>query len=110
MILPGRQCSLLFRSVGVVLGALLSGLQAPAQEAPAPGDVAERVSYRGASHFTKGELDEIVGLKQGGSLSPEQLHVGCQKIVRAYTDRGRPFASCAVVEGDKPNDRQAVFS
>lgn len=98
------------RSTAVVVAALVCGLQSPAQDAPPSKALADQVIYEGATLFKKSDLDDMVGLQQEKRPTAEQLQWACQLIVRGYSDNGRPFASCFVVEAGKTGDRRVVFS
>ena len=68
-----------------------------------------RIEYRGAKHLKDDELQGITGLHVSTPLNPTGNKLACQKIVRAYTDKGRPFADCILLKGDRAGDREVVF-
>src|SRR5262249_26321960 len=70
----------------------------------------QEIVYQGARHLKPAELTTITGLRKGAPLSPQANRIACQAIIRRYNDDGRPFASCDLLEGDKPGDSRVVFN
>jgi outer membrane protein insertion porin family len=70
----------------------------------------QEIVYNGAKHVKVDELNTLTGLRKGAILNPIANKMACQTIVRHYNDKGRPFASCDLVEGGQPGDTRVVFN
>jgi outer membrane protein insertion porin family len=75
-----------------------------------PPSVIQDIIYNGAHHLKPDELSAITGLRKGDPLNPITNQMACQAIERRYHDDGRAFASCTLLEGDKPGDTRVVFN
>lgn len=73
-------------------------------------NVVEEVLFEGAHSIKKKDLEDMTNVKKGKPLNPVQNQIACQTIVRAFNDKGRPFASCTLAEGGKPGDSRVVFN
>lgn len=73
-----------------------------------PNEIA-KVEYRGAKHFTDDELQGMTRLHRGAPLNPTDNKLACQKIIRAYYNKGRPFADCYLIHGNRPSDHDVIF-
>ncbi len=74
-----------------------------------PG-VIEEIVYQGAKKLKPDELETLTGLRKGAAMNPVANKIACQAIVRRYNEKGRPFASCSLLEGINPGDRRVVFN
>jgi outer membrane protein assembly complex protein YaeT len=72
--------------------------------------VVQEIVYQGADHFKLDELEKITGLRRGTPLNPVSNQLACNAIVKRYHEEGRLFASCELLEGDKPGDTRVVFN
>src|SRR5262245_54823323 len=73
-------------------------------------NVVEDVRFEGAHSIKKKELETLTNIKKGQPLNPTQNQIACQAIVRAFNEKGRPFASCTLAEGGRPGDTKVIFS
>ncbi len=69
----------------------------------------QRVTYQGAGHLKKEDLDAVTGARVGLPLSPAANKMACEKIVAKYREEGRPFATCALRKGGNATDTEVVF-
>lgn len=70
----------------------------------------QEIVYNGAKHIKDKDLDEATGLRKNGPMNPIANQLARQSILRKYQEKGRLFASCELVEGDKPTDKRVVFN
>jgi outer membrane protein assembly complex protein YaeT len=73
-------------------------------------NIVEEVVYQGGKSLKKGDYEKELRIKKGEPLNPHMNLAACRTIVRMLNDKGRPFASCQLLEGDKPGDKRVVFS
>jgi outer membrane protein assembly complex protein YaeT len=69
----------------------------------------EKVTYQGAKHLKDDELNELTQVRVGAPLNPLANKTACQRIVARYNELGRPFASCVLLKGGQPGDKEVVF-
>lgn len=69
----------------------------------------EKVTYLGAKHLKDDELNELTNVRVGGPLNPAINKSACQKIVDRLREMGRPYASCVLLKGAEPGDREVIF-
>lgn len=67
------------------------------------------VVYIGNTELDEDELTVLTGIQKGAPLNPIVNRIACQQVVRAYQDKGLPFASCSLREGNKVGDQRVVF-
>jgi outer membrane protein insertion porin family len=72
--------------------------------------VVQEIIYKGARHVKEDDLNGITGVRKNAPLNPTANRVACQNIVNHYRDKGRLFATCELLRGDKPGDTQVVFN
>lgn len=72
--------------------------------------VVQNVVYQGAKHLSDEELSSLTGVAKGKPLSPITNKLGCQAIVRKYQDAGRMWASCDLLKGADPGDKEVIFN
>ncbi|MBV9125559.1 MAG: outer membrane protein assembly factor BamA [Planctomycetes bacterium] len=77
------------------------------QEVPS---LVQDIIYQGAKHAGVDDLNGVTGLRKGVPLNPAANQQACFKIVQFYNEKGRPFASCQLVEGGHSSDSRVVFS
>jgi outer membrane protein assembly complex protein YaeT len=70
----------------------------------------EKVTYLGAKHLKEDELKELSMVREGTPLNPTTNHNACQRIVQRYNEQGRPFASCTLLKGADPADKEVIFN
>lgn len=69
----------------------------------------QAVAYVGAKEFDEEELNTFSGIQQGAPLNPITNKIACQQIVRAYHEKGFPFASCTLAQGNGVDHRRVRF-
>jgi outer membrane protein assembly factor BamA len=69
----------------------------------------EKVTYLGAKHIKDDDLNSVTEIHAGRPLSPIANKTACRKIVARYNEMGRPFASCVLLKGGDPADKEVVF-
>jgi outer membrane protein assembly complex protein YaeT len=67
------------------------------------------IVYNGGQHLKLDELKNITHLRLGDPVVPYLNQEACRAIVAKLYEDGRPFATCKLVEGDKPSDNRIVF-
>ncbi len=77
-------------------------------------DVLERpllqdVKYIGCKKISKKTLQKETKLKAGDSLDPFAVEEARRKIEELYHNRGFTGARITIIEGNKPEDRRAIF-
>ena len=77
-------------------------------------DVLERpllheVKYVGCKQITKKTIEKETNLKAGDSHDPFTVEEARLKIEELYHKRGYAGAKVTIIEGDKPDDRRAIF-
>lgn len=77
-------------------------------------DVLERpllqdVKYIGCKKISKKTLQKETKLKAGDSLDPFAVEEARRKIEELYHNRGFAGARITIIEGNKPEDRRAIF-
>lgn len=72
--------------------------------------VVTNVVYQGAKHLSDEELSTLTGVMKGKPLSPVTNKLGCSAIVRKYHDSGRMWASCDLLKGAEPGDKEVIFN
>jgi outer membrane protein assembly complex protein YaeT len=75
-------------------------------EAP---NVIQNITYNGAQHLKKDELEAITGLRRGMPMNPTINKQACLNIVKKYNEDGRPLAGCELLQGSNPADTEVVF-
>jgi outer membrane protein assembly complex protein YaeT len=70
----------------------------------------EKVTYLGAKHLKEDELKELSMVREGTPLNPTTNHNACQRIVQRYNEQGRLFASCTLLKGADPADKEVIFN
>ncbi len=70
---------------------------------------AETVRFVGNRHFTDGKLLKECGLKPGDSLNAYSLREAKRKIEELYRKAGIPSTTVDIAEGERPQDKRAVF-
>jgi outer membrane protein assembly complex protein YaeT len=73
-------------------------------------NLVRKIDYLNANHINKDELNQLTGLREGAPLNPIANRLACQTIVNRYNEDGRAFASCQLLNGDKPGDTHVVFN
>jgi outer membrane protein insertion porin family len=73
-------------------------------------NVIEEVVFDGLKSLSRGDLEKAIRVKKGDPLNPPSNQAACRTIVRQLQDKGRPFASCKLIEGTQPTDKRVVFS
>jgi outer membrane protein assembly complex protein YaeT len=68
------------------------------------------IVYNGGQHLKLDELKNLTHLRLGDPVVPYLNQEGCRAIVGKLYEDGRPFATCELVEGDKPSDSRVVFN
>ncbi|NBO92380.1 MAG: outer membrane protein assembly factor BamA [Planctomycetia bacterium] len=68
------------------------------------------VEYRGNTHLSKDELDNVTNVRKGMPCNPYANKVACQRIVQRYNEDGRPYAACNLIKGDDENDTEVIFN
>jgi outer membrane protein insertion porin family len=71
--------------------------------------VIEKIVYLGAKHLSDEELNTATGLRPDKPLDPVENKRACLLITQKYNEQGRPFASCVLLSGGNPTDKQVVF-
>src|SRR5262249_3281883 len=69
----------------------------------------EKVTYSGANHLKDKELEELTGFRAGRLNFPNANRQACETVVRKLNERGRPFATCQLLSGGSPTDREVHF-
>jgi hypothetical protein len=72
--------------------------------------VIEDIEYRGRHALTASELNSVIVLKKGEEVHPKNSQAACTRIVQLYNEKGRPFATCALLEGNASGDSRVVFA
>lgn len=72
--------------------------------------VVQKVVYQGAKHLSDEELGALTSVVKGKPLSPVTNKLGCQAIVRKYQEMGRMWASCELIKGAEPGDKEVIYN
>jgi outer membrane protein assembly complex protein YaeT len=70
----------------------------------------EKITYLGNKHLKDDELAELSQIRVGAPLSPITNRYACQRIVGRLNEQGRPFASCTLLKGGDPGDKEVIFN
>ena len=71
--------------------------------------ILEYVKFVGNVKIKLKKLAEQTELKAGMSRDPYAVEEGKRKIEQLYHEKGYNHARCTIIEGNKPNDRGAIF-
>lgn len=69
----------------------------------------QQITYRGANHFSRDDLDKMTGLKRGSPMSPAFNQAARQSLIRAYHEKGRYWTSVHLTKGGDLRDTEVVF-
>jgi len=69
----------------------------------------KRITYTGAQHLGKDELEKTTELKVGNPMSPANNLNARNALLRAYHEKGRYWTTIRLVKGNNDNDDEVVF-
>ena len=69
----------------------------------------QQITYRGADHFSRDDLDKMTGLRRGSPMSPAFNHAARQSLIRAYHEKGRYWTSVHLTKGGRIEDTEVIF-
>lgn len=69
----------------------------------------QQVTYRGANHMSRDDLDKLTGIKRGMPMSPPFNQAARQSIIRAYHEKGRYWVGVQLTKGGAITDSEVVF-
>jgi outer membrane protein insertion porin family len=68
------------------------------------------IEFLGNRGFADKKLLKTVGMKVGEPLNVYEVEEGRRKLEELYHTKGYPKAVIGIVEGDRPNDQQVIYS
>lgn len=71
--------------------------------------IIQKITYRGADHFSADDLNKMTGLKRGSPMSPAFNQAARQSLIRAYHEKGRYWTSVHLSSGNSINDSEVIF-
>jgi outer membrane protein insertion porin family len=69
----------------------------------------QKITYRGAQHLSRDELEKLTGLKRGNPMSPAFNESARLAIVRKYHETGRYWSNVRLTKGGDTKDTEVVF-
>jgi outer membrane protein insertion porin family len=69
----------------------------------------DKVVFMGARHLKEQDLRELTGVVAGRPLNPPANKLACKRITAKLNEMGYPFATCTLVKGGEPGDKDVVF-
>jgi len=74
-----------------------------------PAGTIKKVSFSGANHIDREELERITGLKPGNPMSPMGNCQARKALIRAYQAKGRYWTTVRLIKGDNSTDDEVAF-
>jgi outer membrane protein insertion porin family len=69
-----------------------------------------RVQYTGNNSLSDEDLEQVTKIHKGMPMNPAANRLACRAVAERYHDEGRPYATCALLRGGAPGDREVVFA
>jgi len=69
----------------------------------------QRITFTGAQHIGKEELERITELKPGNPMSPTNNRTAQSALIRAYHEKGRYWTTVRLIKGNYETDDEVVF-